>query len=1291
MKNLITLIGILFCTYSYTQAYRIQKITTSEGLMQPRAKGVFQDELGRVWIANGHGFTRFSGNLTEQIIHEKPIFKFGFIHKIKKIGGAYYWGSFKMSNDSIQRIEYDSYNTVKLLWGQDLGHIAISHPPFVDRYGYSWTHDYYSVQDSTSIVRYGYGDTINAVNTLEQLGIQFESVHYSARRYDQLRILKAPLNFVEDNNGDIWFNDKEKNALRLNFNEKRVERMTKSFNLANVYCDKEGNSWLSTYPNTWDLNPGIKKINGESVKEFPATGEAKVIANGDQLYLLDESGLHQYEDGRFTQIVWDTDITDVDFNSHGDIIFRTYNFAFGPDDTSRIYHYSDGRATLVFEKDYYIMGLTVDREDIVWIPTDEGVYKLIPSKIKTSIIDSEKSAEHFKTKWGPTVEMANGNKFFETPDGIFFKSGDNPLIPLDLLPGKKIEDIFFYRQREDAKSSISSGSHCKIIKDENDNVYVASRSSTSTRYLTPFGDIYKITPELEIESLVDGELTQFQEENIGPFHLQVYQDEVFLMTWNRIFYKENGAFKMFELDSSFRNATINEAKGTQFVFITAFEYPDEEHPKDRFGRGKEHTYTFNLISKEMDEFTAMDSLSFEDSRLFQFQNKDWVCFTQDVAVLSKNGEMITIEYGGPTDESLMPDLYHEPIVMGDNNVVYDCAENGLMIFDYEKETFYNYGITDGLSSSDFYSIFFNEDSTKLWATSSDGIDRIDFQSMLDGEGLKAESWTAKDGFEPVSGHQFGPDSTIIFNTTEGYLTIDLKKNNLIPPPNLILKEVQLGSKLADWKNFGCEMNTNGGFSVPNQMQLTHDQNHLTFYFQGVSQLPVPLIYEYQMVGLEASPIETQNKSIAYPDLSDGSYEFKVRTKNMYGTSDWHSVSFEIAKPWYRTTLARIAFLILALLSVFGFVRSRTAKLQKRQRILETKVEERTAEVVEQKDMLEERNKEILDSITYAKRLQTAILPPVRLVKEWLNDSFIFYKPKDIVAGDFYWMETAKRNGRNIIFYAAADCTGHGVPGAMVSVVCSNALKRAVKEFDISDPGELLDKVAELVQEAFEQSEHEVKDGMDIAVCAVDLMDRKVWFSGANNALYRITSEDTKTAEGLKVVSSGNRKLVEYAANKQPVGSYEHMVPFTTVEIQLEPGDCIYLFSDGFADQFGGEDGKKFKYKPFKQLLLDIEAKEMDSQKDILDTEFERWRGNLEQVDDVCIIGLRVNGHMRKLFSKRELEVIEKIKDGRQSKEIADELNIAKSTVDTHRKRILAKTNLGNAAELIKFCEEHEVI
>jgi serine phosphatase RsbU (regulator of sigma subunit) len=252
--------------------------------------------------------------------------------------------------------------------------------------------------------------------------------------------------------------------------------------------------------------------------------------------------------------------------------------------------------------------------------------------------------------------------------------------------------------------------------------------------------------------------------------------------------------------------------------------------------------------------------------------------------------------------------------------------------------------------------------------------------------------------------------------------------------------------------------------------------------------------------------------------------------------------------------------------------------------------------------------EITQSFRYAQRIQTAILPPEKFVDEIFKDSFVLFKPKDIVSGDFYWMEVV--GSRMLV--AAVDCTGHGVPGAMVSMVGHNCLNRTVHEFGLTRPDEILNKLTELVEGTFvhkdsQYTEEEIKDGMDISLCCIDLEKRQLEWAGANNPLWMLR----------------NGAMNEITANKQPIGKFDNRQPFTNHVIPLQPGDCFYLFTDGYADQFGGPAGKKFKYKQLNELLCSVSSKNMKEQRMILDERFESWRGDLSQIDDVCMIGIRL--------------------------------------------------------------------
>ena len=295
-------------------------------------------------------------------------------------------------------------------------------------------------------------------------------------------------------------------------------------------------------------------------------------------------------------------------------------------------------------------------------------------------------------------------------------------------------------------------------------------------------------------------------------------------------------------------------------------------------------------------------------------------------------------------------------------------------------------------------------------------------------------------------------------------------------------------------------------------------------------------------------------------------------------------------------------ILVVIFLIFVFNRLQITKKQK------LVIEEQKRKVENQKAEVESAHQEIKDSITYAKRIQSAILPPSKLIKEYLKESFILYKPKDIVAGDFYWMESVLSTNSNNEYktlFAAADCTGHGVPGAMVSVVCNNALNRSVREYGLTDPGEILDKTREIVIEEFGKSHEEVKDGMDIALCSLE--GDKLKYAGANNPLWIIR----------------NKEIIETKANKQPIGQFHNPHPHNTHTFDLIKGDTIYLFSDGYVDQFGGEKGKKFKTNAFRKLLLSINHLPMEEQKTYITDVFNNWKGDLEQIDDVCVIGVRV--------------------------------------------------------------------
>lgn len=364
-------------------------------------------------------------------------------------------------------------------------------------------------------------------------------------------------------------------------------------------------------------------------------------------------------------------------------------------------------------------------------------------------------------------------------------------------------------------------------------------------------------------------------------------------------------------------------------------------------------------------------------------------------------------------------------------------------------------------------------------------------------------------------------------------------------------------------------------------------------------------------------LKDKEKKVAILKEEKATQEASLKAEKAENEKQKAIVQSQTRQKWYL-------FIGLALVSVFGVFMYNRFKVTKRQKSIidqqKSEVEKQKHQIEEQHHELEESHKEISDSIKYAERLQLAILPSLEDLKKNLNNGFVLFQPKDVVSGDFYWMHEID----NATLFAAADCTGHGVPGAMVSVVCSNALNRSVVEFGLKEPGEILNKTREIVIDTFARSGTNVKDGMDIALCSMS--GNKLIYSGANNPLWILRKKEFLTADELAMrstVSDDDFAIIEFKGNKQPIGLHEGMVDFTQTEIDLKPEDTLYVFTDGFADQFGGDKNKKLMYKPFKKLLLENRGVDMEKQKEVLNSFFEDWRGDNEQVDDVCVIGVKV--------------------------------------------------------------------
>lgn len=399
--------------------------------------------------------------------------------------------------------------------------------------------------------------------------------------------------------------------------------------------------------------------------------------------------------------------------------------------------------------------------------------------------------------------------------------------------------------------------------------------------------------------------------------------------------------------------------------------------------------------------------------------------------------------------------------------------------------------------------------------------------------------------------------------------------------------------------------------VENVLNYARNTFKITFHSNYFSALGATE-FRYRLLGFNDEWSEWSPLNYAqFQKIPEGDYTLQVMARDAYGfESQPMKYEFTVLPPWYRTILAYILYGILFIVLMYTLIHLSTQRVKRQNQRLEDTVRERTREIAEQNHLLEHqkteieaKNNDILDSIQYAKRIQTTILPSKARLQELVGEHFVFYRPKDIVSGDFYWAREVRDN----VIFSAVDCTGHGVPGSLVSIVGNNGLLRAVNEFRLDEPSEVLDKLREIVVEAFRaEGTFDVKDGMDIALCSVNYETGLLKFAGANNEC---------------VVVRGT-ELIELKPDKQPIGSFIEAKPFTQTDFQLQDGDCIYLYTDGYVDQFGGGKMKKFKSRTFKTMLAGIASKPMDEQFRHIEKTFDDWKGELEQIDDVCVFAVR---------------------------------------------------------------------
>lgn len=584
------------------------------------------------------------------------------------------------------------------------------------------------------------------------------------------------------------------------------------------------------------------------------------------------------------------------------------------------------------------------------------------------------------------------------------------------------------------------------------------------------------------------------------------------------------------------------------------------------------------------------------------------------------------------------------------NLWFGTAGGGLSR--YNGKSFNNYTKTQGLADDVVYAIVEDTRNNILWCGTNAGLSGLKLNSFLGEEGsVQFENFNTSTGYaikDVNTGALFVDSKGVLWvGTGDKLVKFDYKEvNRDFNPPYVFIQGIRVQEQKISWYNlkigqseqidktdslamineeaisFGhlltddqrrsmqrqfsdIKFDSIGLFyPVPAKLVLPYKNNSITFDFVALETNRPQLVgYQYYLEGYDKDWNPVTDKTFAtFGNIQEGNYTFKLKAQSPDGIwSQPLSYKFTVLPPWYRTWWMYLIYGAVFIATGVLFFRWRTASLRREKENLERTVEERTAQVVEQKDLIEEKQKEILDSINYAKRIQYTLLANDKLLRQKLSEYFVLFQPKDIVSGDFYWAASAVNSER--FYLAICDSTGHGVPGAFMSLLNSSFLNEAVTEKNISKPNEILDYVRQRLIESI--SADGGQDGMDGILLCIE--NGVFTYAAANNAPV-IVRENTTTY---------------LPTDKMPVGKGLRDEPFTLYSMDIRKGDMLYFYTDGYADQFGGPKGKKFMYKQLNKLLMSIHTDPVDRQKQVLESTLANWKGNLEQVDDVCIIGIKI--------------------------------------------------------------------
>ncbi|MBU8891450.1 MAG: SpoIIE family protein phosphatase [Bacteroidales bacterium] len=964
-----------------------------------------------------------------------------------------------------------------------------------------------------------------------------------------------------DDNGILWFGHNSGQITWYNGNEFKLLETSEDVNstIVDIIDDDKGNVFIATQ------NSGIIKVNSDfEVDIFSEDFSGELIYSiqfaGNNNFLIGTSdglSLYTYKDDSFIKeyIIKELEYILVQSIDEGN---EEGVYWIGTEDSGFFLLESKGEMFDSYElinlgekhniQYENVQSVLEDQENILWISTfGKGVYKLIPDNKEKYVYND---IIHYST--------ANGlpNNFVKTVyqdwEGNYWIGtfGNGLAFSVDEAFTIQYQNIDALNGNilsiAETESYLWLGGNEVIVKvDKNNNEYKVINQANGL----PKDKIIAIYPDSN-ENLWLGS------EKNGIYHLNTKTNNV------RVYYRS---------DNSMGNS-INHITGIDNkVWVST----------------QNGVLVFDLNSGKRELFNTSQGMPHNDIK-FVFVDSEknpWIA-TKSRGIFVLGNEIDYSIEGGNINLNFTS-------ITEDANGNYWAVTYGDGVFKFEEDSITNFSTDNGLKSNYCYSII-SDNAEQVWIGHRLGMSSIDINT---GE-IKiygTEKGITGDCNNNATIKQ--KNGVILTGTTDGLVVYDgSKEKQSIFPPKLNITEVLFSDKPVNFNN---------------PINLPFEIYKLNIDYIGLSYSnPEGVSYQYKLDGydLEWSNI-TESRVASYSRVEDGNYTFILKACNAEGycVEKPLEIKISIRPPFWKTWWFITISIFVGISLIYWYIKDREKKQKALQEYLENELQIRTKEVFAQKEMLEIKNRDITDSINYAQRIQQSILPSVATINEYFSGAFVYYQPRDIVSGDFYWYDRVNDDKFLIV---CADSTGHGVPGAFMSMIGTTLIKDICIRKNIDSPAAVLENLDKELQRTLNQNidAERAHDGMDIIVCEIDINTNYMRFASAMRPLILYKDKKLQYVKGTKASIGGDPN-----AKKR----------FENIGFQLHQGDIIYMFSDGYPDQFGGPRGKKFKLDRVKNMLADVCDKPMDNQHDYVDNIFTEWRGKLQQVDDVLFMGVRI--------------------------------------------------------------------